>query len=191
MRHTCDLGTDAIRVFLSSSMHDRPSLDLRRALKTFLDRFEMIDCRIIEKTSDGNPVRAAYTDQVLRADLMLLVLEGDRREGVVDEFRYARSLGKEILGFHRLEGASDELKDFLHQEVFAVDDAQDGITCAPFTSHGELLDLIEESLLGQMSQGYKHVLQERKARRRETMGLGTTPGMIGGGLRSGGLGGGS
>lgn len=157
--------------------------DLRRALKAFLDRFELYECRIIENVSGSETISEECRERVGDADIILLILETSLRPGVKDEFYYARRLGKEILPFYRPQGATDELASFVRDEVHG----SEGVTCPQFGTYDQLIDLVEENLLRQLTMTYRQFLQDKAAERRRKSGTGVATGISrekGIGLRS-------
>lgn len=137
--------------------------DLRRALKAFLDRFELYECEIIERVSDSDTISEECRKSVEYADIILLILETDLRPGVEDEFIYARQLGKEILPFYRPHGATEKLSSFVRDVVRG----SEGGTVPPFSTYEELIDLIEENLLRDLTRTYRQILNGKARDRRK------------------------
>jgi hypothetical protein len=151
--------------------------DLRKALRAFLDRFDLYECQIIERVSDTNGITDECRERVEYADIILLVLEGDLRPGVKDEYYFARQLGKEIFPFYRPAGANEELRSFVEYEVYPT--ASSGsATCCSFSSYDELLDLIESNLLQHLTRDYRTYLQQKAHKRLEQTGIGGAPGTV-------------
>lgn len=177
MRHNYELKSNIIRVLVSSSMKEPIDRELRQAVKAVLDRFELYECKIIETVSDTQSMRQKCRMLVEWADVVILVLQRDLREGVKDEFFHAMGKGKQIFPFYNPENASAELDSFVREEVREELNTDRGTVCPEFRNTGQLIDLIEESLLEHLAGTYRGCLKRIAKEMLERKGLKKAPGM--------------
>jgi hypothetical protein len=168
MRSKYEPRSTAIRLFLSSSMSARIDRELRRAVKAFLDRFELYECQIIETVSSSSCIDDECRRQVDNADIIIMILEKELRPGVKDEFYYAQNQGKEVLSFYRPDGAPSDLELFVRDEVR---NPRTGLVCPDFANYEQLLDLLEENLLKHLLESYRASLTRAAMSKQEEKGI--------------------
>lgn len=153
----CDLRSNRIKVFISSSMATRSDREQRAAIIAFFDRMPFYDLDAFENTAAPDPPRAHYLRMVSRADIVLVVLQGELREAVREEFLTAKMLRKPVFVFRHSQERRPELDRFIEEEVYPH------CTAVDFSTTRELIDKIEESFLVHLLETYLDALKAGKS----------------------------
>jgi hypothetical protein len=140
-----------IKVFLSSSMCDEIFLERRKAIISFFERWNIYDLDYCEKHARPRGIKTTYIEGVRACDLMILIIEKTRREGIVEEFKEAKDKGKRVFAYilGPENNKPDELKSFIKE----VRDY--GTTTKTFNDTKELINCIEDDLLEDLLDIYK------------------------------------
>lgn len=105
---------DRVRVYLSSSMATPEHCALRQELKSYLlDEDKLLDVYAIETLASGYGPDELMPHKVLWADVVLMLLQDDLRQGVEYEYDLARRNGKRLIVLVHSGTKSNELQDFI------------------------------------------------------------------------------
>jgi len=102
-----------IKVFLSSSMQNEIFMEQRCAVLSYFEREPFYECFAIEGVASPDPVKKRYSDEVVRNDLIILILQKERRDGVAEEFDIARRSNKRIFAFLHDGNRTPELEELI------------------------------------------------------------------------------
>lgn len=157
MQHKCDLGTNRIKVFVSSSMAKGEPLEQRAALMAFFERMlPLYEAYFFETDASPQSAEKDYLSRLEDSDIVILVLQGSVRDGVKKEYDAARRKGKRILAFtctgRRRNRALTEFVCEVRKSSKTVD----------FKDTRDLIDKIEHSLLLDLARQYVTLYEENK-----------------------------
>lgn len=133
---------ERLRVFVSSKMVELAAE--RRAIERALDELN-IDAWTFEEDAGARPesVRETFLEQVEASDLFLGLFWRGYGEYTIDEFEYARRLGKDCLLYEKreeIDGTRDpRLQEFLTQ----IGDVESGLTSQWFRTPVELSEMVK------------------------------------------------
>jgi hypothetical protein len=135
-------------------MKDAKFLDQRNTIISFLERMPLYELFAIENTSSDQQIQTHYVTEVINADIILLILQTELREGVANEFYAAKRNKKRVFAFVHKGRKNQELKDFISNEVNTY------ITSTEFSDNRDLIDKIERTILEDLVIKYVRLYQE-------------------------------
>ncbi|MED2489852.1 DUF4062 domain-containing protein [Bacillus cereus] len=154
MQYKYSITSNKIKVFLSSSMKDERFRDQRNGIISFLERMPLYDLFAIENLSSNQSIRARYIEEVKNADIIILILQSDLREGVIHEFYAATRSKRRIFAFIHTGRKTKELREFIDREVNTY------VTSTQFKDNRDLIDKIEATLLEDLVVKYVRLYEE-------------------------------
>ena len=138
-----------INVFISSSMKDESSRELRLTMKSFFERsLPLYNCCIIEDCASPDKIKKTCENYVRDADIIVMILKKEYRPGVHDEFLAAKRFSKRIFAFIHNGEKEEDLMNF-------IEEIQENVRSANFSDIYDLIDKIEGSLLENLVSVYK------------------------------------
>ena len=93
-------ASEKLRVFISSAQRNENGMawgETRRQIKQLLRQCNCLNPFIIEDEASVQPSTQLYQRQVERADIVVLLVKGDVRQGTLNEYALARTLKKPFL----------------------------------------------------------------------------------------------
>jgi hypothetical protein len=121
----------------------------RAAVVTLIERMEMFEIFAIEDHSSPLSISEYYVKEVQESDVVIMILQGELREGVAKEFMAAKRNGIRIFAYIHSGPKTKELEDFIADELHGI------VTTGYFTFTNELVDRIEKDLLEDIAKTYK------------------------------------
>lgn len=138
-----------INVFVSSSMKDEDSKELRLAVKSFFERSLLLyNCYIIEDYASPDKINKRCENCVRDADIIVMILKKEYRQGVHDEFLAAKRFNKRIFAFIHNGKKDRALTNF-------IEEIRENVSSANFSDIYDLINKIEGSLLENLVSVYK------------------------------------
>jgi len=135
-------------------MKNEKFLEQRNAIISFLERMPLYDLFALENISSDQHIQQHYVSEVANADIILLILQSDLREGVINEFYAAKRNNKRIFTFVHTGRKKVELKNFIEREVNTY------VTSTLFKDNRDLIDKIERTLLEDLVVKYVRLYEE-------------------------------
>jgi len=164
MQHKCDLGSDRIKVFFSSSMANARYMEQRLSVRSFFERMKpLYHWYFIEEHASPNPVKKEYTEEVVNSDIVIVVLQSNLRAGVQKEYETAQRAGKRIFCFEHSGRKTQSLKNFIGKVRLSI-------TTTKFDDTRDLIDKIEHNLLSDLVKEYVRLYEENKRLREAVSG---------------------
>ncbi len=149
MRNKYEWKSSSIKVFISSSMKNDLHMERRAAVHAFFERMPMYECFVIEETASPDDVETRYTDKVLWADIIILILSDTLSKAVCQEYQTALTQKKRIFTFINNGITDPELNKFIKSEI------EKTVTYTTFNNLRDLIDKIEKSLLDDLALSYR------------------------------------
>jgi hypothetical protein len=135
-------------------MKDKKFLEQRNTIVSFLERMPLYEIFAIENASSDQQIQSHYINEVKQSDIILLILQGDLREGVANEFYAARRNKRRVFAFVHSGRKNKALKDFIRDEVNTY------VTSTEFVDNRDLIDKIETTLLEDLVKKYVMLHEE-------------------------------
>ena len=184
-----DIPDEQLRVFISSAQSNEGGFawsEVRRRIKKYLKECPYLNPFIMEDVASPVPSGQFYQRQLLRADIVVLLVKGEVREGTATEYALATKYKKPMLIYFLDDGTIHELsaislkkdvqeRDYCtYRSMSSFDDIEkvvrkNVIECVicyfqDMALHGELLAAgTEETSLPNETQQTKHSIPTRTA----------------------------